>query len=689
MYYIYAQNLGGGGQIPIEAPMYDGNAVCTGTVADTINQIPSISMRIWPENPAFGKLKDMLSQLTAYNTITKENEFFGRVISSAETIDSSGYLCMDIVGEGALGFLCDGVYSGVSESVDTPGTFASALLKNYNSQVEAWKRIQLGRVEIKTRRNFGSVAPFTNCWEALAQGVELAGGYLSIRREDGVSYLDWLELPDYVDGTNGVALGVNMTQFKRGTDPSTLCSRLWPFGALTTDTKQLGESQIWTASANTTVYNGTNKGTSIGNRLTGQTAQCLGYMSGCWLIRFSLGSGNDYAVGFVDNAGGTSFGPSKTGSYKTWKSDKDADVRSYTSKGQSVGTISSGTTAWAYGTAGSMTAVVFSSGGYYKAGFVSDDGGANFQDAMGDVTGSYQNFRHTSSLPVYADTYKAITVDTLAANTTAQCLGWKNNMWLIRKLKTGSEEDAVVGWVATNGGTTYSASNPGSPQTWENDSANKPLYRDTICAYGILNIAPDATAQCYGTVGGLYIVNTGGYVGLTDYSGGCSFEQAGNLQQRINIASVNNGLLYLEDPELVEKYGVINGTLIVDDADSPVDLKTLAIAELKRIREESWSVDVQAMDLCYKEPTRHPSNVLGSLTLPFKLGRMNKEQLQEFTTKSFKVGHKYRVTTDLLGFDEETRIFGKSTPIESPWNPTLTFGSNRQTISGSVASLSR
>ena len=122
-------------------------------------------------------------------------------------------------------------------------------------------------------------------------------------------------------------------------------------------------------------------------------------------------------------------------------------------------------------------------------------------------------------------------------------------------------------------------------------------------------------------------------------------EKETDTDYRVTIESVNNGLKYIDDPESIAKYGIIQGQVIFDDVK---EAKNLLAKGQKHLLSQRLMV----------------SNKVNALDL----------SLIGIDIDSFEVGNYYPLIHEFLGIDEVVRVVEKSISIENPNVTTITLG---------------
>lgn len=122
--------------------------------------------------------------------------------------------------------------------------------------------------------------------------------------------------------------------------------------------------------------------------------------------------------------------------------------------------------------------------------------------------------------------------------------------------------------------------------------------------------------------------------------------------ERLTIADVNSGCIYIDDNAAIEKYGIIMGTQIFDDITLPENLIQRgreSLANNNRIRK---AYAAQVLDL----------------------------SLIDSSEDGIKVGNTYRFRHSVLGLDEDLRLMKVSVDIFKPYRPEVEIGDKAERI---------
>lgn len=122
--------------------------------------------------------------------------------------------------------------------------------------------------------------------------------------------------------------------------------------------------------------------------------------------------------------------------------------------------------------------------------------------------------------------------------------------------------------------------------------------------------------------------------------------------ERLTIAEVNDGCVYLDDAAAIAKYGVIMGTQIFDDITLPENLIQRGRESLANNNRVRKAYAAQVLDL----------------------------SLIDSGEDSIKVGNTYRFCHSVIGLDEDLRLMKVSVDIFKPYRPEVEIGDKAESI---------
>ncbi|MDO4504283.1 MAG: phage tail protein [Clostridia bacterium] len=167
-----------------------------------LNMVDELTFTIYPNHPYFNNISKLSSEIKVFRD---DNLLFkGRVINSELGFRNE----KKIVCEGVLAFLLDTIIRPFDFPNDEQFSdfnpdennaieyFLNWILNCHNSQAKDFQKIQLGNVTVTDPNNYlsRSSIEYLSSWEVInSRLLKSYGGYLVIREENGVNYLDYLE----------------------------------------------------------------------------------------------------------------------------------------------------------------------------------------------------------------------------------------------------------------------------------------------------------------------------------------------------------------------------------------------------------------------------------------------------------------------------------------------------------------
>ena len=173
------------------------------------------------------------NSFTGYKTIVevyRDNRlrFRGRALYPLDDFDRR----RTVVCEGELCFFQDGI-SRPYLYQDTPKGIFSAVVADYNSQVEPFKRFRLGTVTVTDPNDYVRLESESaeTCLATIKKLLERCGGYIVFTTAaDGARVINWLASVGRRSGQT-IELGENLFDFSRSGANTDLATALVPYGA--------------------------------------------------------------------------------------------------------------------------------------------------------------------------------------------------------------------------------------------------------------------------------------------------------------------------------------------------------------------------------------------------------------------------------------------------------------------------
>ena len=123
-------------------------------------------------------------------------------------------------------------------------------------------------------------------------------------------------------------------------------------------------------------------------------------------------------------------------------------------------------------------------------------------------------------------------------------------------------------------------------------------------------------------------------------------------EERLTVASINNGVNYIDDEEAIAEFGIIVDTVTFDDVNIVENLLNKGKDYLKENNKIKKKHKINALDL----------SLIG------------------LDVDSFEVGNTYRVINPLMKIDEDLRVIEKTLDINSPQSSSLSIGDKFEDI---------
>lgn len=196
------------------------------TVELELNKTGSFAFTIYPDHPRFSMVKRLKSIIQVY-----QDDFLlfrGRVLD--EEIgwhNQKTFAC-----EGELAFLLDTIQRPYDFTGSIP-EFLGMLLSNHNAQVDAEKQFSLGNVTVTDPNDYivRSDIDYVTTWDVInGKLIDMLGGFLQVRHEDGVNYLDYL-IESTLLAPQKITFGKNLLDLKRTRKGEDIATVIIPLGA--------------------------------------------------------------------------------------------------------------------------------------------------------------------------------------------------------------------------------------------------------------------------------------------------------------------------------------------------------------------------------------------------------------------------------------------------------------------------
>ena len=195
-----------------------------------VNTAGTFEFTIYPSHPLY----DNIGKLSGVVEVYQDDVllFRGRPLNDKmDFLNVKRVLC-----EGDLAFLNDSIvrpyeYNGTVEG------YLEQLIAGHNAQVGADKEFTLGNVTVEDANDYivRADSGYPRTWEVVkTKLLDLLGGYIMVRREDGVNYIDYLA-DTTATSLQTIRLGENLLDVAQTTEGQDVYTALIPIGATLKD----------------------------------------------------------------------------------------------------------------------------------------------------------------------------------------------------------------------------------------------------------------------------------------------------------------------------------------------------------------------------------------------------------------------------------------------------------------------
>ena len=201
------------------------------------NTAGSFEFSILPKHPHYEEVNELTSVITAYDG--DEEIFCGRVVEITKDL----YNRKKVICEGELAYFNDSIQRPAKYQGLTVRGYLETLVNIHNQQVKNQgidKTFKVGAVTVQDNNDY--VYKYTN-WESTLEVIKTDllntyGGYLRIRKENGVRYIDYLA--DYSNtNTQVIEFGSNLLDFTHDMVASDIVTAVIPLGARLEDVTEV------------------------------------------------------------------------------------------------------------------------------------------------------------------------------------------------------------------------------------------------------------------------------------------------------------------------------------------------------------------------------------------------------------------------------------------------------------------
>ena len=195
-----------------------------------LNKIDYFDFTIYPDHPYYNMINKLKSLIVVYRN--NDILFRGRVYS----VEKGFYNQKFIECESDLGFLNDSILRPFEFEGDIDD-FLEQIITNHNTQVQTDHQFVLGNITVTDNNSYlarSSINPLKSLDVIQDKLIKMYGGYLCVRHENNVNYLDYLE--DFSSlSPQTIELNKNLLDLKSTVDSEGFATFLLPYGAKQVD----------------------------------------------------------------------------------------------------------------------------------------------------------------------------------------------------------------------------------------------------------------------------------------------------------------------------------------------------------------------------------------------------------------------------------------------------------------------
>ncbi|MGM0217640.1 phage tail spike protein [Enterococcus sp. AZ126] len=215
----------------VHEPANYGNKIVSGELDLSLEGIgiSTFDFAININNPAYRKIEPIINMVVVQSP-DKSVLFRGRVAKITNAMDGDGNFVEKILCEDQKAYLYDSTQNYLKPQLMTVSNFLERALNTHNSQVDAYKKIYLGKVTVNDDEPVYRGFAYGKTAEVIKDKLlDRLGGYFILRTSAGRLYLDYLA--DYgSESTTPLQITKNLKSAERDIDVAELVTRIVPLG---------------------------------------------------------------------------------------------------------------------------------------------------------------------------------------------------------------------------------------------------------------------------------------------------------------------------------------------------------------------------------------------------------------------------------------------------------------------------
>lgn len=227
-------------------PRVDELAIESGKLSLTVNKTGTLTFTLPVTHPMRDQIKKLKSVIRVYDDGSLL--FAGRSLTDEADFYNSGKLTC----EGELAYLLDSIQAPKEYHDTTPREYLEDKIAQHNAQVGADKAFVVGVVNVtNSTDNAYRIDDYGTTWDIINDKLlDRLGGYLRVRYEDGVRYLDYIT--DYGRTSDQtIRFGDNLLDLTQYTSAQDIKTAIIPVGkdGLTIESVNDGKNYVYDAQA--------------------------------------------------------------------------------------------------------------------------------------------------------------------------------------------------------------------------------------------------------------------------------------------------------------------------------------------------------------------------------------------------------------------------------------------------------
>ena len=200
-----------------------------GELKELVNTIPTFSFSIYPNNPGYNSIEDMLSNVSVTDFDSTDNIFVGRAYSVADVMTKDGIIYKVVTCEGELAYLRDVIIQSYSVYAGTLLSSAlTSLFNAYNAKAPSSKQMTpSGGNTTGVTADYS--ASYKSAFDILKDLCDLCEWEYRVSYGDNTRYLEVSESFGSKSDTD-IVLSDNLRALQREVKANDIVTRFYPLG---------------------------------------------------------------------------------------------------------------------------------------------------------------------------------------------------------------------------------------------------------------------------------------------------------------------------------------------------------------------------------------------------------------------------------------------------------------------------